>query len=74
MTTLENRPNHGDPFETPTSRSVRVKITTSRKLVLATSGDRTAVSADGLTQTFAATDVRDFNITAAIDYRTRSRR
>jgi len=68
-----DRPNHGDPFETPTSRSVRVKITTSRKLVLATSGDRTAVSADGLTQTFAATDVRDFNITAAIDYRTRSR-
>jgi hypothetical protein len=49
-----DRPNHGDPFETPTSRSVRVRITTSRKLVLATSGDRTAVSADGLTQTFAA--------------------
>jgi hypothetical protein len=68
-----DRPNHGDPFETPTSRSVRVKITTSRKLVLATSGDRTAVSADGLTQTFAATDVRDFTVTAATDYRTRSR-
>jgi hypothetical protein len=68
-----DRPNHGDPFETPTSRSVRVKITTSRKLVLATSGDRTAVSADGLTQTFRATDVRDFNITAATDYRTKSR-
>ena len=68
-----DRPNHGDPFETPTSRSVRVKITTSRKLVLATSGDRTAVSADGLTQTFAATDVRDFTVTAATDYRTKSR-
>ena len=68
-----DRPNHGDPFETPSSRSVRVKITTSRKLVLATSGDRVSVSADGLTQTFAATDVRDFNVTAATDYRTRSR-
>ena len=68
-----DRPNHGDPFETPTSRSVRVRITTSRKLVLATSGDRTAVSADGLTQTFHATNVRDFTVTAATDYRTRSR-
>jgi hypothetical protein len=68
-----DRPNHGDPFETPSSRSVAVKITTSRGLVLATSGDRTAVSADGLTQTFAATDVRDFTVTAATDYRTRSR-
>ncbi len=68
-----DRPNHGDPFETPTSSSVRVRITTSRKLVLATSGDRTAVSADGLTQTFAATNVRDFTVTAATDYRSRSR-
>jgi hypothetical protein len=68
-----DRPNHGDPFETPSSRSVTVKITTSRALVLATSGDRTSVSADGLTQTFAATDVRDFTVTAATDYRTRSR-
>ncbi|MEP6639222.1 MAG: hypothetical protein ABJC39_07710 [Chloroflexota bacterium] len=68
-----DRPNHGDPFETPSSRSVRVRITTSRKLVLATTGDRTAVSADGLTQTFVATDVRDFTVTAATDYRSRSR-
>ncbi|MEO8438248.1 MAG: hypothetical protein ABI562_07285 [Chloroflexota bacterium] len=68
-----DRPNHGDPFETPSSRSVTVRIATSRKLVLATSGDRTAVSADGLTQTFVARDVRDFTVTAATDYRTRSR-
>ena len=46
---------------------------TYRKLVLATSGDRTSVSADGLTQTFEATNVRDFNVTAATDYRTKSR-
>jgi hypothetical protein len=68
-----DRPNHGDPFETPSSSSVKVRITTSRKLVLATSGDRTAVSADGLTQTFVAANVRDFTVTAATDYRTTSR-
>ena len=33
-------PNHGDPFVTPSSPSVRVTIVTTRKLVLATSGDR----------------------------------
>ena len=41
--------------------------------MLATTGDRIAVSADGLTQTFAATNVRDFTVTAAPDYRTPSR-
>jgi hypothetical protein len=69
-----DRPNHGDPFETPSSRAVRVRIVTDRKLVLATTGDRGSVSADGLTQVFDATDVRDFTVTAAIDYRTGSRR
>ena len=68
-----DRPNHGDPFVTPSSSSVKVCIHTYRKLVLATSGNRTSISADGLTQTFAATDVRDFSVTAAPDYRTRSR-
>ncbi len=67
------RPNHGDPFMTPSSPSVTVRITTSRKLVLATSGRRIAVSSDGLRQTFQATDVRDFTVTAAKDYRTKSR-
>jgi hypothetical protein len=68
-----DRPNHGDPFETPTSSSVRVRVVTSRKVVLATTGDRIAVSADGLSQTFRATNVRDFTVTAALDYRTASR-
>jgi hypothetical protein len=68
-----DRPNHGDPFETPTSRSVRVKIVTYRKLKFATSGDRVSVSPDGLTQVFAATNVRDFTVTAATDYLTKSR-
>lgn len=65
-----NRPNHGDPFITPSSPSVRVRVTTDRPLVLATTGDRVAVS--GLTQTFVAQNVRDFTITASPDYRTGS--
>ncbi len=69
-----DRPNHGDPFETPTSSSVRVRVVTDRRLVLATTGDRVSVSADGLTQVFQASDVRDFTVTAAADYRTVSRR
>jgi aminopeptidase N len=68
-----NRPNHGDPFETPVSSLVRVRIATDRKLVLATTGNRVAVSANGLTQTFEARNVRDFTVTAATDYRTASR-
>jgi hypothetical protein len=62
-----NRPNHGDPFVTPVSPRVRVTVTTDRPLVLATTGERTA--GDGLTQTFEAGNVRDFNLTAAPDYR-----
>jgi hypothetical protein len=65
-----DRPNIGDPWITPVSPSVRVKITTDRPLVIATAGER--VSASGLTQTFEATDVRDFSITASPDYRTGS--
>jgi len=68
-----DRPNHGDPFETPMSRSVRVRIVSSRKLRFATSGDRVSTSADGLTQVFAASNVRDFTVTAATDYRTKAR-
>ena len=68
-----DRPNHGDPFETPTSASVRVRIVTDRKVVLATTGDRVSVSADGRTQVFTADHVRDFTVTAATDYRTGSR-
>ncbi len=35
-----DRPNHGDPFQTPSSRSVRVRIVADRRLVLATTGQR----------------------------------
>ena len=48
-------------------------IVTDRRLVLATTGDRVSVSADGLTQVFEARGVRDFTVTAATDFRTASR-
>lgn len=62
-----DRPNHGDPFVTPVSPHVRVRITTDRPMAIATSGRRVAV--DGRTQTFVATDVRDFAIAASARYR-----
>ena len=62
-----NRPNHGDPFITPVSPNVRVRITTDRTMVFATTGERIAIS--GLTQTFSAANVRDFTITASPYYR-----
>jgi hypothetical protein len=67
------RPNHGDPFVTPSSPFVRVKIVTTRKLVLATSGNHISTSADGLTKVVEARNVRDFTVTAAADYKTRER-
>lgn len=66
-----DRPNHGDPFVTPISPKVVVRLTTDRALVVATPGRR--VSAVGRTQTFEATQVRDFAIVAAPDFRTASR-
>jgi len=68
-----DRPNHGDPFETPVSRAVKVRIGTSIPLVLATTGDRQSISADRKTQVFVANNVRDFTVTAATDYRTSDR-
>jgi hypothetical protein len=68
-----DRPNHGDPFETPSSRAVTVRIVSNLPLVLATSGDRGSISGDRLTQVFRATNVRDFTVTAARDYRTQER-
>ena len=65
-----NRPNHGDPFITPVSPEVRVKVTTDRTMVIAATGDR--VSHSGLTQTFLAHNVRDFTLTASPFYRTGS--
>jgi len=64
---LFDRPNHGDPFFTASSPRLTVRITTDRPLVIATTGDR--IRASGLTQTFEARNVRDFNFTASPSYR-----
>jgi hypothetical protein len=66
-----DRPSVGEPWVTSTSPRVRATITTDRTLVIASSGRRVSVS--GLTQTFEATNVRDFNFSAAPDYRRRTR-
>ena len=68
------RPNHGDPFVTPTSPFVRVEVNADRKLVVAMTGDRVTVSDDGLRQVFEARDVRDVTFTAAPDFKTRAKR
>lgn len=65
-----DRPNHGDPFITASAPSVRVRITTDRRMGFATSGRRVERSANGLSQTFVAENVRDFNLTASPYYRT----
>lgn len=65
------RPNHGDPFVTPSSPSVRVTLRSEVPLRWATTGTRTARSADGLLQTFEAADVRDFTAIATRDATTR---
>ena len=69
-----DRPNHGDPFVTPSSPLVRLTVITDRRLVLATTGDRVSASTDGLTQRFEARNVRDMTITAAPDFRSISAR
>ena len=66
-----NRPNHGDPFFTALSPHVTVRITTDRKLKIATPGHR--VDVDGLTQTFEAENVRDFPIVASPNFEVRER-
>jgi hypothetical protein len=67
-----DRPNHGDPFVTPVSPRVRVTLVTDVPMRLAMTGTRLSVSADGLTQAWEATNVRDITTTAASDYRSMS--
>jgi hypothetical protein len=61
-----NRPNHGDPFVTPVSPLVRVRIISDRVLRYATTGEQ--VGGSGLIKVFEARNVRDFAFTAAPDY------
>ena len=65
------RPNYGDPFVTPSSPAVHVVLRSDVPLRWATTGTRTALSADGLTATFDAANVRDFIATASRDTATR---
>jgi len=65
-----DRPNYGDPFVTPTSPYVRVRIVPDRTLKFATSGEK--VATDGLIQTFEARNVRDFTLTASPSFVTSS--
>ncbi len=64
-----SRPNYGDPFVTPVSPRVTVKIHSDRRLQYGNTGSLIAKSADGLTRTFRATNVRDFVVTASTHYR-----
>jgi hypothetical protein len=64
------RPNFGDPFVTPVSPEVRVRIRSDREMTFATSGRRIAV--DAVSKTFLAHNVRDFTITASPFYRSRA--
>ena len=66
-----DRPNHGDPFVTPVSPRVDVRITTDRAMTLATTGDPVGGPSGpgGLTQVFDAENVRDFTVTASPTYR-----
>jgi hypothetical protein len=68
--TAFNRPNHGDPFVTPSSPRVRVTIVADRRIRWATTGDQT--SPTGATTSFEARNVRDFVIAGAPDYKTMS--
>lgn len=61
---------HGDPFVTVVSPRVRVTLDSDIPVRWATSGRQ--LSSDGLAKTYLAEDVRDFNFTAARDYRLRT--
>lgn len=61
----------GESYVTPSSASVEVAITTDQPLVIASSGQQIGVN--GLTRTFVAHNVRDFNFSAAPDYQMATR-
>ncbi len=72
--TAFERPNFGDPFVTPASPKVTLRFRTDRRVKVVVNGSRTSISADRLTSTWTAANVRDLIVNAAADYRTRSRR
>jgi hypothetical protein len=61
-----DRPNHGDPFVTPVSPHVRVRIISDRVIRWATTGEQ--IGSTDADITFDATNVRDFAIVGAPDF------
>jgi len=66
-----SNPGGGEATETNTTDHVHVVLTTDQPLVIASSGQLT--NANGLTKTYDAYNVRDFNFSAAPDYHTATR-
>lgn len=62
--------SHGDPFVTGVSPRVEVTLDSDVEVKWGTSGRR--IATDGHKQTYLAQNVRDFNFTAARDYKVRS--
>jgi len=65
-----DRPNHGDPFVTPSSPRVRVFVTADRQMDLASPGTEVLVEPrpDGVAWSFEVTDVRDVAVVLAPDF------
>ncbi len=61
--------NHGEPFLTPVSPQVNVKVSADRKLVWAASGRRTG-KINARTFTFSASNVRDLSLVASPGFKT----
>ena len=68
-----DRPNFGDPFVTPVSPRVTLRLRTDVPISVVVNGNRTSRSTDGLVTTWVATNVRDLVVNAASDYRRRIR-
>jgi hypothetical protein len=68
-TTAFERPNFGDPFVTPVSPRVTLRLRTDVRTKVVVNGTRTSTSADGLTTTWTLSNVRDVVVNAAADYR-----
>lgn len=68
-TTAFDRPNFGDPFVTPVSPRVTLRLRTDVRTRVVVNGTRTATSVDGLTTTWSLVNVRDVVVNAAADYR-----
>ncbi|HET9436237.1 MAG TPA: M1 family aminopeptidase [Candidatus Limnocylindrales bacterium] len=66
-----DRPNHGDPFVTPSSQRVRVRVTTDVPMTLASPGAAPVAveAASGSAWSFEVADVRDAAVVLAPDFR-----